>query len=230
MAMQSAIQLVYQSMKENMSFKKVALFDLDGVVFDTEPLYTAFWCTVFACHYPNAPQLATSIKGQTLTWIYERYFADKPDLQNEITAELNAFERDMKFEYVLGFEDFIAQLHQLNVKTAVVTSSNKQKMQQVYGQHPNFKVLFDQVFTAEDFAKSKPDPYCYLLGASHFGVKPTECVAFEDSINGFKSVKSAGMPLVGLATSNPVEVINQYTKVIIPNYLHASFTDLCNQL
>ena len=213
-----------------MSYKKAALFDLDGVVFDTEPQYTAFWSTVFARYYPNEPQLATCVKGQTLTWIYERYFADKPDLQNEITAELNAFEHNMQFEYVLGFEDFIAQLHQLNVKTAVVTSSNKQKMQQVYGQHPNFKVLFDQVFTAEDFAKSKPDPYCYLLGASHFGVKPTECVAFEDSINGFKSVKSAGMPLVGLATSNPVEVINQYTKVIIPNYLHASFTDLCNQL
>ena len=213
-----------------MSYKKAALFDLDGVVFDTEPQYTAFWSTVFARYYPNEPQLATCVKGQTLTWIYERYFADKPDLQNEITAELNAFEHNMQFEYVLGFEDFIAQLHQLNVKTAVVTSSNKQKMQQVYGQHPNFKALFDQVFTAEDFAKSKPDPYCYLLGASHFGVKPTECVAFEDSINGFKSVKSAGMPLVGLATSNPVEVINQYTKVIIPNYLHASFTDLCNQL
>ena len=165
-----------------------------------------------------------------MTWIYERYFADKPDVQNEITAELNAFERDMEFEYILGFEDFIAQLHQLNIKTAVVTSSNKEKMQQVYDQHPNFKALFDHVFTAEDFAKSKPDPYCYLLGASYFEVKPTECVAFEDSVNGFKSVKSAGMPLVGLATSNSVEVINQYTKVIIPNYLQASFADLCNQL
>lgn len=213
-----------------MSYKKAALFDLDGVVFDTEPQYTAFWSTVFARHYPNEPQLATSIKGQTLTWIYERYFADKPDLQNKITAELNTFERNMQFEYVLGFEDFIAQLHQLKVNTAVVTSSNKEKMQQVYDQHPNFKALFDHVFTAEDFAKSKPDPYCYLLGASYFGVRPTECVAFEDSTSGFKSVKSAGMPLVGLATSNPVGVINQYTKVVIPNYLHASFTDLCNLL
>ncbi len=213
-----------------MSYKKAALFDLDGVVFDTEPQYTAFWSTVFARYYPNEPQLATCIKGQTLTWIYERYFADKPDLQNKITAELNAFERNMRFEYVLGFEDFIAQLHQLKVNTAVVTSSNKEKMQQVYDQHPNFKALFDHVFTAEDFVKSKPDPYCYLLGASYFGVRPTECVAFEDSINGFKSVKSAGMPLVGLATSNPVGVINQYTKVVIPNYLHASFTDLCNLL
>ena len=213
-----------------MSYKKAALFDLDGVVFDTEPQYTAFWSTVFARYYPNEPQLATCIKGQTLTWIYERYFADKPDLQNKITAELNAFERNMRFEYVLGFEDFIAQLHQLKVNTAVVTSSNKEKMQQVYDQHPNFKALFDHVFTAEDFVKSKPDPYCYLLGASYFGVRPTECVAFEDSINGFKSVKSAGMPLVGLATSNPVEVINQYAKAAIPNYLHASFTDLCNQL
>ena len=213
-----------------MSYKKVALFDLDGVVFDTEPLYTEFWRAVFERYYPNELQLATAIKGQTLTWIYERYFADLPDLQNKITAELNAFEHNMQFEYVLGFEDFIAQLHQLNVNTAVVTSSNKEKMQQVYDQHPNFKALFDHVFTAEDFAKSKPDPYCYLLGASYFGVEPTECVAFEDSVNGFKSVKSAGMPLVGLATSNSVEVINQYTKVIIPNYLQASFADLCNQL
>ena len=210
-----------------MSYKKAALFDLDGVVFDTEPQYTAFWSTVFARHYPNEPQLATSIKGQTLTWIYERYFADKPDLQNKIKAELNAFEHNMQFEYVLGFEDFIIQLHQLNVNTAVVTSSNKQKMQQVYTQHPNFKAYFDHIFTAEDFVKSKPDPYCYLLGASYFGVKPTECIAFEDSINGFKSVTAAAIPLVGLATSNSIEVINQYTRVIISNYLQVNFTDLC---
>ena len=210
-----------------MNYKKVALFDLDGVVFDTEPLYTEFWRAVFECYYPNEPQLATAIKGQTLTWIYERYFADLPDLQNKITAELNAFEQNMQFEYVLGFENFIVQLHQLNVNTAVVTSSNKQKMQQVYTQHPNFKAYFDHIFTAEDFVKSKPDPYCYLLGASYFGVKPTECMAFEDSINGFKSVTAAAMPLVGLSTSNPIEVINQYTKVIIPNYLQVNFTDLC---
>ena len=210
-----------------MNYKRVALFDLDGVVFDTEPLYTEFWRAVFERYYPNEPQLATAIKGQTLTWIYERYFADLPDLQNEITAELNAFEHNMQFEYVLGFEDFIVQLHQLNVNTAVVTSSNKQKMQQVYTQYPNFKAYFDHIFTAEDFVKSKPDPYCYLLGASYFGVKPTECMAFEDSINGFKSVIAAAIPLVGLATSNSIEVINQYTKVIIPNYLQVNFTDLC---
>ena len=210
-----------------MSYKKVALFDLDGVVFDTEPLYTEFWRAVFERCYPNETQLATAIKGQTLTWIYERYFADLHDLQNEITAELNAFEHNMQFEYVLGFEDFIIQLHQLNVNTAVVTSSNKQKMQQVYTQHPNFKAYFDHIFTAEDFVKSKPDPYCYLLGASYFGVKPTECIAFEDSINGFKSVTAAAMPLVGLATSNSIEAINQYTRVIIPNYLQVNFTDLC---
>ena len=210
-----------------MSYKKVALFDLDGVVFDTEPLYTEFWRAVFEHYYPNETQLATAIKGQTLTWIYERYFADLHDLQNEITAELNAFEHNMQFEYVLGFEDFIIQLHQLNVNTAVVTSSNKQKMQQVYTQHPNFKAYFDHIFTAEDFVKSKPDPYCYLLGASYFGVKPTECIAFEDSINGFKSVTAAAMPLVGLATSNSIEAINQYTRVIIPNYLQVDFTDLC---
>ena len=213
-----------------MSYKKVALFDLDGVVFDTEPLYTDFWRKVFERHYPHQPQLATAIKGQTLTWIFERYFADRVDLQNEIRDELNDFERNMHFDYVPGFEDFIAQLHQLDVKTAVVTSSNNEKMQQVYSQPPNFTAIFDHVFTAENFAQSKPDPYCYLLGAKHFGIEPVDCVGFEDSINGLKAVKAAGMPLVGVSTTNPIGVISQYTRVIIPNYLQVDFADLCKQL
>lgn len=213
-----------------MNEKKVALFDLDGVVFDTEPLYTQFWSKVFEQYHPEQPNLVTAIKGQTLIWIYDRYFANSPQLQHEITTQLTAFEQTMPFEYVFGFEEFMSQLHQLNVKTAVVTSSNKSKMQQVYNQHPDFKARFDHVFTAEDFIESKPHPYCYQLGASFFGVKPVECVAFEDSINGFKAVTAAGMPLVGLSTSNPIEVISEYAEVVIPNYLQVNFTDLCAKL
>ena len=96
-----------------MNEKKVALFDLDGVVFDTEPLYTQFWSKVFEQYHPEQPNLATAIKGQTLIWIYDRYFTNSPQLQHEITTQLTAFEQTMPFEYVFGFEEFMSQLHQL---------------------------------------------------------------------------------------------------------------------
>jgi len=131
----------------------------------------------------------------------------------------------MKFNYVEGFEEFIHSLRQKGVKTAVVTSSNREKMESVYRQRPEFKSLFDAILTSEDFEESKPSPDCYLKGAARFGVKPEDCVVFEDSFNGLKSGRASGAYVVGLATTNPAEaiapyadqVINDFTQFIIHN-------------
>ncbi|MFC2298013.1 MAG: HAD family hydrolase, partial [Prevotella nigrescens] len=128
-----------------MKMIKACLFDLDGVVFDTEPLYTEFWKSIFNEFYPTEQDLELKIKGQTLTQIYNRYFAGQPDRQAEITRRLDAYEQQMPYIYVDGFVDFLKQLKQNGVKTAVVTSSNKSKMENVYHQHPMFKQLFDAV-------------------------------------------------------------------------------------
>ena len=120
---------------------KAALFDLDGVVFDTEPQYTVFWGSQCRHYHPEEPDLEYRIKGQTLDQIYERWFAG--DLAAErpvITRRLNEFESQMNFDYVTGFEQFIATLRSRDIKTAVVTSSNRRKMEAVYRKHPEFKV------------------------------------------------------------------------------------------
>lgn len=196
-----------------------ALFDLDGVVFDTEPQYTEFWGGQCRLYHPEQPGLEHRIKGQTLTQIFDRYFADLKDEQPKIVARLNEFESNMKFEYVLGFTDFIASLRQCGIHTAVVTSSNQAKMSVVYKSRPEFLELFDAVLTSEDFAKSKPDPDCYLKGAARFGEQDVRrCVVFEDSFNGLKSGRSAGMHVVGLSTTNPKEAIEPLCDVVISNY------------
>lgn len=155
-------------MEEKTIKKRVALFDLDGVVFATENLYSVFWEDVFSRLLPGRRGLEQTIKGQTLTWIYEKYFPERPDLQREITLGLNHFEQEMPYFYVKGFLDFVQQLRRDGVKTAVVTSSNLRKMRQVYREHPDFESLFDRIITSEDFEHSKPDPSCYLLGAFMF--------------------------------------------------------------
>ena len=217
-------------MEEKTIKKRVALFDLDGVVFATENLYSVFWEDVFSRLLPVRRGLEKTIKGQTLTWIYEKYFPERPDLQREITLGLNHFEQEMPYFYVKGFLDFVQQLRRDGVKTAVVTSSNLRKMKQVYREHPDFESLFDRIITSEDFEHSKPDPSCYLLGASCFDAQPEECVAFEDSINGMKAVLAAGIPLVGLSTTLASEVMEAYTKVIIPNFEGQTFESLVKAL
>ena len=87
-----------------------ALFDLDGVVFDTEPQYTEFWGSQCRLYHPEIPDLEKKIKGQTLVQIYEKYFDDMRDEQAVITRRLNEFERQMHFDYINGFEDFIKEM------------------------------------------------------------------------------------------------------------------------
>ena len=197
---------------------KACLFDLDGVVFDTEPLYTLFWQNLDKRLRPNIDNFEHIIKGQTLVQIYDKYFAGEEKKQEEITAFVNEYEQNMSFNYITGFEDFVKDVRSKGIKTAVVTSSNLEKMQNVYNKHPEFKGYFDEILTSEDFEESKPSPDCYLKAATRFGVSPKECIVFEDSFNGLRSGIASGARVIGLATTNSMAEIEPYTKEVISNY------------
>lgn len=198
---------------------KAVLFDLDGVVFDTEPQYTVFWGAQCREFHPEHPGLEHEIKGQTLDQIYDAWFnGPLKEKQALITERLNAYEASMEYSYIDGFEMFITHLRKQGVKTAVVTSSNKLKMESVYRQHPEFKTLFDAILTSEDFEYSKPHPDCYLKAAARFCAKPEECVVYEDSFNGLKAGRAAGMKVVGLATTNKAEDIRPLCDEVMMNY------------
>lgn len=197
---------------------KVALFDLDGVVFDTEPQYTVFWGGIARQYHPEQPGLEHTIKGSTLEQIFGKFFADVPEEHASIVERLNAFEQQMRYEYVAGFERFVTTLRSHGVRTAIVTSSNRPKMEAVYAQHPELRDYFDAILTSEDFSESKPSPDCYIKGAEHFGVLPEECVVFEDSFNGLESGRESGAYVVGLSTTNPAEQIAPLTNMVIADY------------
>ncbi len=208
---------------------KAALFDLDGVVFDTEPQYTVFWRNQCQLYHPDKPGLEQKIKGQTLAQIFGKYFSGNLECEQEtITKRLDDFEQNMRFDYIEGFKDLIADLHHNNVKTAVVTSSNKKKMNTVYRVHSEFKSMFDAILTAEDFEKSKPDPDCYLKGAQKFETQPNKCVVFEDSFNGLKSGRAAKMTVIGLSTTNPESEIEPFSDKVVRDYKPLDYENICN--
>lgn len=214
-----------------MSELKAALFDLDGVVFDTEPQYTIFWGSQCRLYHPEHPGLEHEIKGQTLTQIYDQWFSGPllPE-QPKITECLNDYESKMHYDYIEGFERMIADLRSHGVKTAVVTSSNLPKMEAVYRFQPEFKNLFDAILTSEDFDRSKPDPDCYLKAAERLGAKTDECIVFEDSFNGLRSGRAADMKVVGLATTNSVESIRPLSDIQISDYREMDYDQLSSLL
>ena len=198
---------------------KAVLFDLDGVIFDTEHQYSVFWGEQCKLFHPEDPGLEQRIKGQTLNQIFEQLFSGSLEpMRPVVTERLNAFEASMTFDYVPGFKKFLNRLHQDGIKTAVVTSSNREKMKAVYKQHPDFTQLFDIILTSDDFTGSKPDPSCYLTAARQLNVTPDACIVFEDSFNGLRAGKAAKMRVVGLSTTNPAAAIAPLCDVVISDY------------
>ncbi len=207
-----------------------ALFDFDGVVMDTESQYTIYWNEVGRKYHPEMENFGLLIKGQTLTQIYDRYFKGMDAAQVEITAGLNKFESEMKYEYVPGVADFMKELRNNGVKIAIVTSSNEKKMANVYSAHPELKSLVDRILTAEMFTRSKPAPDCFLLGAEVFETVPANCVVFEDSFHGLQAGTSAQMAVVGLSTTNSAEAIKDKCNQVIPDFTGFTYKDMISLL
>lgn len=194
----------------------IALFDLDGVILDTEGSYTAFWDDYGSRHF-SEKDFGLKIKGQTLVKILGDYFPEENE-RKAITDAINDFERKMSYPFVPGVENYIKSLKSNGIRTAVVTSSNLLKMENVYRCHPGFREMFDIILTSEDFSESKPSPYCYLKAMRLFGAGPEDCVVFEDSLAGLQSARASGAFVTALTTTNPEEVVRNYADLVIRDF------------
>ena len=201
---------------------KAALFDLDGTLIDTEGQYTVIWGNICRQFRPDIPGLEYKIKGTTLTQIFERYFPGE-ETRRQITTLLDAGEAGMNYSFYPGALDFITSLKTNGVKCAIVTSSNKKKMEAVAKAIPDFYQLFDRVLTAEDFTASKPAPDCYLQGAAAFGCNIDECCVFEDAFTGLQAGMSSGIFTIGITTCNPADTIKDKCNFVIDTFEGLTF-------
>lgn len=214
-----------------MSQLKAALFDLDGTLFDTEGQYSQIWEKLGLRYHPEIPDFAVRIKGNTLNRIMDNYFPD-PSIRSQVIEELYAHEAQMTYRFFPGAVELLGNLRNNGIKVAVVTSSNRIKMAKVIRKMPDFESYFDHVFTAEDFAQSKPHPDCYLRAAAFFGAEPQECMVFEDALSGIRAGMAAGMYTIGITNTLPREAIEKECSLAVDSLEGmdaASLQDLLNQ-
>ena len=202
-----------------MTKKKIgALFDLDGVLLDSEGIYTQFWDAVEAVYPTHIPNFSTVIKGSNLFEILHDNYPDEATRQ-KVSDMLHAFQRDMAFVFFEGALEFVERLNLSGIPACVVTSSDRRKMEALYRQHPDFACHFQAIVTGDMVHRAKPDPECFLLGASLIGVDIHDCVVFEDSLKGLTAGRASGARVVALATTLPRDVIKEKADEVIDNFI-----------
>ena len=194
----------------------IALFDLDGVIMDTETQYGIFWNRT-GKELLGLDDFGKRIKGQTLNHIIS-HFDGVSKSKDEIIRELYEYERNMSYDYIPGADAFMKDLHARGIPMAIVTSSNDAKMVNVRKAHPELWELTDAILTSEHFSKSKPDPECFIKGMEILGGRPEETYVFEDSIHGINAGRAAGAKVIGLATTNTREAIVHLCDQVIDDF------------
>lgn len=195
----------------------IALFDLDGVIMDTESQYSIFW-NMMGKEYLGLDDFGRIIKGQTLFQIFGKHLDGMANEQEEIVRRLDEYEMNMRYDYIPGACEFMTDLKARGIPMAIVTSSNEPKMKNVRKVHPELWKLADAVLTSEHFTRSKPDPECFLKGMEILGGESSETYVFEDSLHGINAGRAAGAKVIGLATTNPREVITPLCDIVIDDF------------
>lgn len=210
--------------------KKAVIFDMDGVIIDSEPIHSRVKMDTFA-HFglPFAEEDLVHYMGRTSRVIFEdtlRKFG-----RTDITAaDMAAYKHDHylevlesgEIEPVTGSVEFIQRLHAAGIPLALATSSNVRAMNAVLDSF-GIRKYFTSILSGGELPESKPHPAIYLISAERLGVKPEDCMVVEDTTNGIRAAKAAGMYCVAYRNPNSGEqdlsladeIVDDFSKIIV---------------
>ncbi len=183
---------------------RAAIFDMDGLLIDSEPLWRAAEIEVFGSIGLSLTEeqcretIGLRVDEAVLHW-HARFpwSAPSPEAVTRQligTAEQLIVERGTLME---GAEELIAHLHEMAMQLAIASSSPLRLIRTIVEQF-ELSSYFSVLHSAQGEPAGKPDPAVYLSTMSRLGVPPAECLTFEDSIAGIRAAKAAGAIVVAV--------------------------------
>lgn len=173
------------------------LFDMDGVILDTEKLYTRFWQEALqALGYPMTREQALGMRslnrdaGAAKLKSYFGAAVDYAAARSKRIELMDAFVRLHGVEPKPGICELLDYLKSRGIPTAITTSSPMERVEE-YLTPLGLRNRFDRIVTGYDVPKGKPEPDIYLAGAAAIGIPPEQCIALEDSDTGILSAYRA---------------------------------------
>ena len=199
--------------------KKTILWDMDGVIVDSNAFHFAAWQETFAkrgveitkegftklCGTRN-DFIAGSIMGRELP-------------EGEIKVILQEKEEAFRRKATGNIKPFPGVVRLLNAikkgnfKLGLVSSAPKENIDFVFSEL-NLEGIFDCIVFGQEVSESKPKPQVYLLGAQKLEVSPNDCVVIEDSPPGVKAAKTAGMKCLAITNTHPRQRLEEADKVV----------------
>jgi HAD superfamily hydrolase (TIGR01509 family) len=184
------------------------LFDMDGLLIDSEPLWFEVESEVMA-HLGGQWEAADQqlLVGGSLERTVDHLLAraTRPATRDEVGRWLvdgmTALLRERGVPVLPGARELLTEVTDAGLPKALVTSSERQIMDAVI---PKIGISFGATVCAEDVSQSKPAPEPYLRAAALLGVEPSGCIALEDSPNGVASAEAAGCLVVAVPSLTPI--------------------------
>lgn len=178
---------------------KAIIFDMDGVIFDTERVYMNIWMDVYKRHGLEITRdfyvsLIGRDRNSIIKVLLDKFGADFDTTMMfaQCDAELkNAISRG-EVPVKEGALVLFDYLKENNYKMALATSSSKEKLEMQLNIH-NLAEIFDVIVCADDVKTSKPNPEIFLISAKKLGMKLEECIVIEDSPAGIEAAHNAGI-------------------------------------
>lgn len=204
---------IYEPEKWNRDTEiKGILFDMDGLVLDTEVLYTRFWQeAAWALGYPMTREQALGMRSLSRNLASEKlnlYFGKNVDYEGMRQKRIELMSAYIEKEGVQpkpGIKELLAYLKEKGIKTAIATSSPLDRTEQ-YLRTVELEHAFDKLISGYMVKKGKPEPDIYLLAAKELGLPPGHCLALEDSPSGLISASRAGcLPVMIPDQDEPTE-------------------------
>ena len=174
------------------------LFDMDGLVLDSEILYTRFWREAAALlGYPMTLEQALGMRslnrdaGQARLREYFGPDICYTDVRNLRIQLMDAHIEQYGIAVKPGIFELLDYLHGHGIASAITSSSPMENIRRHLSAH-GLLHRFDKLCSGYDVPNGKPAPDIYLLGAASLGLQPWECLAMEDSPTGIESAFRAG--------------------------------------
>lgn len=177
---------------------KGVLFDMDGIVLDTEKLYTRFWMEAAQYFgFPMTLEQALGMRSLSKELGEQRlkdYFGDAIDYQQVRQQRIKIMTEYIEkngVEIKPGIHELLAFLQEKGIKTSIATSSPLDRTK-LYLSQVGLEDKFDALVSGHMVEKGKPAPDIYLYAAANLGLAPEECLVLEDSPTGIQAAYSAG--------------------------------------